>query len=157
MVAFIDSICNAPPSPTPSKSKKKKEGKIRSKPVITLCFDEAHTLTTRNGTSFEEWSMFNELRDALWMLQHLPVFTLFLSTTGKFSQITSVTREDISARIVAGDQILIPPFTDLGFDPIAEIISLDGQWNLEKLTADAYISLLGRPLFVLFVLSEPHL
>ena len=95
--------------------------------------------------------MLNELRHALRTVQNLPVFTLFLSTTGKISQSTSATREDLSARIIAGDLISIPPFTDLGFDHLAQIINLGGEWNLEKLTADAYISLLGRPLFVLFV------
>jgi hypothetical protein len=129
----------------------KQKGKAFSKPVITLCFDEAHTLMTQNGTGLEEWSMFNELRHALRTVQNLPVFTLFISTTGKFSQLTSVTTEDHSSRIIAGELTLISPFTDLGFDHLAKIISLGGEWNLEKLTADAYISLLGRPLFVLFI------
>ena len=142
---------NAPPSPVPSKLKKKQKGKIRAKPIITLCFDEAHTLTKRNGTSSKAWSVFNEFRQMLRTVQNLPVFTLFLSTTGKFSQFTSATREDPSARIIVGDLILIPPFADLGFDHLAQTIGLGGEWNLENLAADDYISLLGRPLFVLFI------
>jgi hypothetical protein len=106
---------------------------------------------TGNGTDLEEWSMFDELRHALRTVQNLPVFTLFLSTMGKISQFTSATTEDHAARIIAGELTLIPPFTDLGFDHLAKIISLGGEWNLEKLTADPYISLLGRPLFVLFI------
>jgi hypothetical protein len=47
----------------------------------------------------------------------------------------------------------IPPFTDLGFDALAQVISLDGKWNLENLTEDSFMSRQGRPLSVLFLFN----
>lgn len=94
--------------------------------------------------------MFDELQDSLLMMQHEPLFTLFISTTAKISQFTSAIGEDSFARGLGGGLKSIPPFTELGFDPLAQVISLDGNWNLENLTEDSYMSRLGRPLSVIF-------
>ena len=118
----------------------------KSVPLVVLAFDEAHTTTQRQKSPVEDWSVFNELRHALRRLHSLPLFSLFLSTTGKISQFASSTEEDISKRVVEGTLVIIPPYTDLGFDPLARIIDLEGSWNLERLTEDAQICSLGRPL-----------
>jgi hypothetical protein len=52
--------------------------------------------------------------------------SLFLSTTGKISQFTSAIDEDLSKRVVEGKLVIIQPYTDLGFDPLANILDLDG-------------------------------
>jgi len=117
-------------------------------PLVVLAFDEAHTTTKRQEENGEEWSVFNELRHVLRRLRDLPLFTLFLSTTSKISQFTSAVGDDLSKRIVDGDLVVIPPYTDLGFDPLASKIAVDGEWDLERLTSDDHISSMGRPLCV---------
>lgn len=115
--------------------------------LVVLAFDEAHTLTERQPTSTgDDWSIFNELRRVLRALNGLPLFSLFLSTTGKVSQFASAAGEDLSMRVVKGDLRIIEPYTDLGFDHLAHKISLDGSWTLERLTEDDQICSLGRPL-----------
>ena len=117
-------------------------------PLVILAADEAHTLTELRQTANGSWSIFNELTDALRGLHNLSLFSLFLSTTGQISQFTSSVQEDRSARVVLGKLVTVQPFTDLGFDLLAHIISLDGTWRLEQLTEDEYICRLGRPLCV---------
>ena len=114
-------------------------------PLIILAFDEAHTLTNREETGYATWSNFSVLRHVLRTLHRFPLFALFLSTTGKISQFTS-SDEDTSKRIIAGDLILIQPFTDLGFDTLAKQVALDGHWDLERVTADSHIVYIARPL-----------
>jgi hypothetical protein len=48
--------------------------------------------------------------------------------------------------VVEGQLVIIQPYTDLGFDPLVNIIALDGL--LERLTDDSQICSLGRPLCV---------
>ena len=40
----------------------------------------------------------------------------------------------------------IQPFTDLGFDMLANNVSLDGSWDLARVADDSHIVYLGRPL-----------
>jgi len=100
----------------------------------------------RQQAAGEEWTVFNELRHALWRLHSLPLFSLFLSTTGKISQFTSAIDEDLSKRVVEGKLVIIQPYTDLGFDPLANVIDLDGSWDLDRLTDDSQMCSQGRPL-----------
>jgi hypothetical protein len=120
-------------------------------PLIILTFDEAHTLTDRVVTDSGTWSNFSALRHVLRALHRFSLFSLFLSTTGKISQFTSAPEEDDSRRIIAGELFLIQPFTDLGFDTLAEKISV-ADLNLEKFIGDSHMVHIGRPLYVL----PPH-
>jgi hypothetical protein len=95
-------------------------------------FNKAHTTTKQHQVAGKDWSVFNELRHTLRRLHGLPLFSLFLSTTGKISQFTSAIEEDLSKRVVKGKLIVIQPYTDLGFDPLACIIAADGLWNLTE-------------------------
>ena len=126
-------------------------------PLVILAFDEAHTLTDREGQREGVWSNFSELRHVLRGLHYLPLFSLFLSTTGKISQFTSAKDEDISKRVINGTLTLIQPFTDLGFDTLATPVSLDGSWDLEKVTTDSHMAHLGRPLYAPFIFTMPIL
>ena len=138
------------------KSKKTSEfGKVGSGPedripLVILAFDEAHTLTDREGDREMAWSNFSELRHVLRALHRFPLFSLFLSTTGKISQFASAKDEDVSRRVIRGQLALIQPFTDLGFDTLAKPVSLEDDWELENVTTDSHIAHLGRPLCVLF-------
>ena len=120
-------------------------------PLVILAFDEAHTLTDREGDREDAWSNFNELRYVLRALHRFPLFSLFLSTTGKISQFTSAEDEDVSRRVTRGQLALIQPFTDLGFDTFANSVSLEDYWYLENVTTGSHIAHLGRPLYVLFI------
>ncbi|KAF8323573.1 hypothetical protein F5887DRAFT_1208074 [Amanita rubescens] len=115
-------------------------------PLVILAFDEAHTLTNRNETGYATWSNLSVLRHVFRALDHFPLFALFLSTTGKISQFISP-GDDTSKRIILGELTLIQPFTDLGFDTLAKQVALDGNWDLERVTADSHIVYMGRPLF----------
>jgi len=91
-----------------------------------------------------------KLRHVLRGLHRFSLFSLFLSTTGKISQFTSAPDEDVSKRILAGELFLIQPFTDLGFDTLAEKISV-ADLNLAAFIGDSHIVHIGRPLYV-----SPH-
>jgi hypothetical protein len=120
-------------------------------PLIVLAFDEAYTLTDQEAGQEAGWSNFSELIHVLRPLHCLPVFSLFLSTTGRISQFRSAAarHEDVSGQVIHGQLALIPPFTDLGFDTLIKPISLEENWDLEKVTTDSHIAHLGRPLYVL--------
>ncbi|KIL67286.1 hypothetical protein M378DRAFT_9526 [Amanita muscaria Koide BX008] len=123
-------------------------------PLVILAFDEAHTLTwpaalaltKREATGYATWSNYSVLRHVLRALHNFPLFALFLSTMGNISQFISP-NEDTSGRIIIGDLKLIQPYTDLGFDTLANKVVLDGHWNLERVTEDSHIVHMGRPLF----------
>ena len=120
-------------------------------PHLILMFDEAHELTRRNiHDPAQTWSMFGELRAALRVLRRQHIFTVFLSTTGSFSQFTPLPEDDISARVPNEGLQLIPPYCDLGFDLVAihsgPKVKLDGSWTLAEVTTDEHMSRYGRPL-----------
>ncbi len=102
-------------------------------------------MTNREETHNATWSNFSVLRHVLRALCHFPLFTLFLSTTGKISRFTPPV-QDTSKRIAEHDLNLIRPFTDLGLDTLAEQVDVGGGWNLEQVTDDAHIVNMGRPL-----------
>lgn len=158
LALFLQSALDESPSPSPirAKAQGKQKAKPRdSDPLVVLPFDEAHTTTKRHRVAGEEWSVYNEIRHALRRLHSLRLFSLFLSTTGKISQFTSADEEDLSKRVVEGKLVVIQPYTDLGFDPLARIITADGSWTLERLTADSQTCSLGRPLYVPLVSVIP--
>jgi len=111
-------------------------------PLVILAFDEAHTLINRNETGYATWSNLSVLRHVFRALYHFPLFALFLSTTSEISS----PDEDTLKRITNGDSILIQPFIDLCFDTLANQVALDGNWDLERVTADSHIVRMGRPL-----------
>jgi hypothetical protein len=114
-------------------------------PLIILAFDEAHTLTDGEETPSATWSNFSNMRHVLRALYRFPLFSVFLSTTGKISQFTSP-EHDKSGRIFHRNLSLIQPFTDLGFDTLANKVILDSTCDLERVTDDLHIVYLGRPL-----------
>jgi hypothetical protein len=117
-------------------------------PYVLLAVDEGHVMTLPKTTTDTQtvWSNFTELRHALRGLQHVPIFSLFMSTTGKISQFTPAPGDDHSRRIFLHELILIQPFTAVGFDPLAKLVSIEDGWNLEELTSDFHIAHLGRPM-----------
>ncbi|KAH9052552.1 hypothetical protein EDB87DRAFT_1692195 [Lactarius vividus] len=109
-------------------------------------FDEAHLLTT----PFDEndRSNFVELRRALQTFSTAPLFTFFLSTTGKVSQFTPPCGYDNSNHMNDGRLKIPHPFIYLGFDQL--MISrkiLDTYKTLLDVTSLDCIAHMGRPLW----------
>ncbi|KAF8325609.1 uncharacterized protein EI90DRAFT_3072219 [Cantharellus anzutake] len=113
-------------------------------PVLCLAFDEAHTLTTPNPGG--DPIPFTSLRRALRALRTFPIWSLFLSTTGKSDQFSPPSHLDPSSRILKGELVSIKPFSALGFDHMAK--EFDGVMTLDNVTELSYRLSLGRPLWL---------
>ena len=98
-------------------------------------------MITTNGI---QWSQFSALRRALCAIRLFPVWSLFLSTTGK--QFAPAPVLDYSNRIVEGRLIILTPFSALGFDLLAEMLSYNGSYALSHVSSLIYKLSLGRPL-----------
>jgi hypothetical protein len=161
-----ETILNTQGSPTPSavsrqgthpttRSSANEAKPAEEEPYVILEFDEAHTLTLRQGAAPLDWSNFSELRRALRSLYHSSLFTLFLSTTGKITLFVSSKDRDLSTRIMEGELHLIEPFTNLGFDQLAikikeenseEAVLGEEKWTLNRVVTDNHICHYGRPM-----------
>lgn len=67
------------------------------RPLVILAFDEAHVLTDIPPN--KPWKLFSELRRILRQISMHPIFSLFLSTAGRFNLFSPVTRSDPSLRV----------------------------------------------------------
>ncbi len=112
---------------------------------VFIVFDEAHLLTVpfKNGGG----SNFVELRWALQTFRTAPLFTFFLSTTGKVSQFTLPRGYDRSNRMNDGELRIPHPFIYLGFDQLMVCRKiLDKYKTLDAITSLDCIAHMGRPL-----------
>jgi len=118
-------------------------------PVLFLAFDEAHTLSEsfHDKESDSDWTPFASLRRALRSTRSFPIWSLFLSTTGKSDQFPPPPRLDKSGRIIRGELHSVIPYSALGFDQVAR----KGHENmtLEDLVAIEFRLAMGRPLSVI--------
>ena len=132
-----DSICS-----------KTKDGMKR--PLVVLAFDEAHHLTEFQDN--RNWSIYSELRRCLCQLIGIPIFTLFLSTAGKFRLFSPDTGRqwDTSSRVMLGTKWVLPPITETGFGQFA-LPAIENQTTLDNVVEDRWICRLGRPLCVFLV------
>ena len=115
-------------------------------PTLLLTFDEAHAIAKMNTTNGIQWSQFSALRRALRAIRLFPVWSLFLSTTGKLEQFAPAPVLDDSNRIVEGRPIILTPFSALGFDLLAEVLSSQESYALSYVSSLTYKLSLGRPL-----------
>lgn len=122
----------------PSKATKKM-------PLVFIMFDEAHSLTKpfHSGTSRND---FVELRRVLSVLNNVSLFTIFLSTTGKFSQFTPPRGQDPSNRMNYGSFKIPLPFIYLGFDQLVSQRVFGDYTTIEQVTSLECIAQMGRPL-----------
>jgi hypothetical protein len=115
-------------------------------PLVVLAFDEAHVLSIeKHQFDTGYFSKFSELRRALRALNELPIFSVFLSTSGKIQNITPRAEFDGSGRVQKSDLVLLPPFTELGFDQMVRQIS-NGDLTIEEVSTVMFMALFGRPL-----------
>jgi hypothetical protein len=115
-------------------------------PKIILAFDEAQTISEMIRTNGAQWSKLSALRHALRALRVFPIWSVFLSTTGKLPQFTPAPAKERSDRLVKGLLFVLTPFTALGFDLLAKKVSFDGKHTLEDVASLEYRLSYGRPL-----------
>ncbi|KIM51726.1 hypothetical protein SCLCIDRAFT_1224182 [Scleroderma citrinum Foug A] len=114
------------------------------RPLVVISFDESHILT--DNPRDERWTLFSELRRVLRGMVDLPVFSLFLSTAGRFHRFTPEKRLDPSGRIANSILCVLHPISEISFDDIAFPASEDTVM-LDRVVEMDWISHLGRPLF----------
>jgi hypothetical protein len=114
-------------------------------PLVILAFDESHTLT--DTPRDKSWTVFSELRRVLGELVDLPIFSLFLSTTGKFHLFSPEIRSDPSRRAANRNLPLLHPISEISFDDLA-YPAMEDQIMLSQVVRTDWISHLGRPLYV---------
>jgi hypothetical protein len=115
------------------------------RPLVVLAFDEADTLTD-NPPEQEYWNLFSELRQVLRQIQYLPIFSLFISTAGRFDKFSPDIHSD-SARAREPDNRPLGPISEISFDDIA-YPALKGTITMDSVVKIGWISHLGRPLYV---------
>jgi len=117
-------------------------------PILFLAFDEAHTLSEAyyDKEIDTQWTAFTSLRRALRSTRSFPIWSLFLSTTGKSDQFAPP-HLDGSGRIIRGELHNVMPYSAVGFDQVA----MKGHENttLEDVVDILFRLALGRPLYVL--------
>jgi hypothetical protein len=124
----------------------KDEARKTLPPLVILAFDEAHVLSAeKHECDTGYFSKFSELRRALRALNALPMFSVFLSTTGAIQNITPRPEFDTSGRVQKSEFLLLPPFTELGFDQMVRPID-DGALTIEEVSSIGFMACFGRPL-----------
>ncbi|KAI0291938.1 hypothetical protein B0F90DRAFT_306131 [Multifurca ochricompacta] len=113
---------------------------------IYISFDEAHSLTTPFGE--HDWrSPFSELCRALQMLRKRPMWSFFLSTTGKITQFSQPRSVDASIRVRQGELLIPRPYIYLGFDQLMLTRKISRYNTLKDVTSLECIAHMGRPLW----------
>ncbi|KZT22737.1 hypothetical protein NEOLEDRAFT_1137521 [Neolentinus lepideus HHB14362 ss-1] len=111
-----------------------------STPLVILEFDEAHVLTKPQSSVYmgPVWSSFGELRRVLRAFSKLPLFSLFLSTSGQIETLVPSASRFRS----------IYSFTNVGFDHLAIKLSLIQDIpTVERITSTEHLCHYGRPLW----------
>ena len=112
---------------------------------VFIAFDEAHTLADSFDDTHE--SRFVVLRRILGSLSSAPLFSFFLSTTGKITQFGQPRGQDASDRINDGSLATPRPYIYLGFDQLMQSRKiLARQTTLDDVVSLECVAHMGRPL-----------
>lgn len=114
------------------------------RPLLIFSFDESHILTDTPKDA--GWTLFVELRRTLRELVDLPIFSLFLSTVGRFHLFSPEIRSDPSTRVAKADLVPLNPITEVSFDDLA-FPAKEDTVTLGRVVQVDWISHLGRPLY----------
>jgi hypothetical protein len=125
-------------------------GEGSRRPLVILSFDESHILTDIPKRS--RWTLFSELRRILREIIDHPIFSLFLSTAGKFHLFSPEIRSDPSGRVTNHELSPLHPISEICFDDIA-YPAKENTVSLDRVVTTDWISHLGRPLYVHFTYS----
>jgi hypothetical protein len=119
--------------------------KCADEPLVIICWDESHSLNDQiNG---QAWTRLSELRRALRKIRDLPIFSVFLSTAGKFDLFPDIQFES-SNRITSHTLHRFSPITEVGFDEFAAKVSPNGESLLTQVASTDHMAHLGRALWV---------
>ncbi len=121
--------------------------KLPRQPLIILAFDEAHLLT--NNPSNEPWTFFSELHRILHQTSDQPIFSLFISTAGRFQLFSPSTGSDPSAWIRGSTLLPLDPIMEIHFDVLAHKAK-ENTVMLDMVMSMDWMSHLGCPLYVQF-------
>lgn len=113
---------------------------------IFITFDEAHTLKDSSTYNDSKESRFISLRRVLHALRSEPLFSFFLSTTGKVAQFGPSRSKDESNRINDGILVSPRPYIFVGFDQLMGDYKFREGQTLDYVTSLRFIAHLGRPL-----------
>ncbi|TFK53301.1 hypothetical protein OE88DRAFT_1724200 [Heliocybe sulcata] len=119
-----------------------------TEPLVVFSLDESHALTTTqcHELTEREWSVFSEISRTLCTVKNYPIFTLFLSTRGKFQDFSLDPSLDRSSRVIMQPYSALPTITEIVFDELAQPAGA-GSFTLERVSGDEFMCHLGRPLF----------
>jgi hypothetical protein len=95
----------------------------------------------------KNWSLFSELRRTLRGMVYDPIFSLFLTTAGRFQLFSPEIQSDPSNRVINNDLIPLPPISEASFDNLA-LPARESMVTLHRVTQMDWIARLGRPLCV---------
>jgi hypothetical protein len=99
--------------------------------------------------------LFSELRRVLREIIDHPIFSLFLSTAGRFHLFSPEIRSNHSNRITNHELTPLHPISEICFDEIA-YPAKEYTVSLDRVVKTDWISHLGRPLYVHFTYSFPE-
>ena len=116
-------------------------------PLVILAFDESYLLTDLPKRC--NWTLFSELRRTLRGIVDQAIFTLFLSTAGRFHLFSPEIQSDPSRRVTDSDLHPLDPISEIGFDDLG-FPAKKGTVSLDRVVETDWISRLGRPLYVHF-------
>ncbi|KIL57882.1 hypothetical protein M378DRAFT_357000 [Amanita muscaria Koide BX008] len=120
-------------------------------PLIILAYDEAHGLSfPKNEDKPTAPTAHSQHRQVIRGLRKLPIFSLFLSTTGKVHDHTPPPKYYSSDRLMILTLRLLAPFSALGFDQMvkAHPFTADGQnFGINDVSKVGFMVLFGRPLW----------
>ncbi|KAH9977426.1 hypothetical protein BJV74DRAFT_156499 [Russula compacta] len=94
----------------------------------------------------DRWTLFSELRRVLRHISNRAIFSLFLSTAGRFNLFSPEIRSDPSARIQNSSLTLLDPITEISFDNLA-YDAPEGQIMLNRVVGMDWMCHLDRQLF----------
>jgi hypothetical protein len=115
------------------------------RPLVIFAFDEAHIFT--DNPPNKPWNLFSELRRILRQISMHPIFSLFLSTAGRFNLFSPVARSDPSNRVRDASFPDLDPITEISFDDLAYDLR-PGTVTLGQVVEMDWMCHLGRPLYV---------
>jgi hypothetical protein len=102
------------------------------RPLVVLAFDEADTLT--DNPREQNWNLFTELHRILRQIHHYQIFSLFISTAGRFNKFSP-------------DVHPLCPISEISFDDLA-LPALKDTVMMQKVVEIDWMVHLGRPLYV---------
>ncbi|KAH9021391.1 hypothetical protein EDB85DRAFT_1895706 [Lactarius pseudohatsudake] len=115
---------------------------------VFVAFDEAHTLADSFDNIRKHESRFVVLQRILNFLSSEPLFSFFLSTTGKITQFGQPHGQDTSNCINDGELTMPCPYIHLGFDQLMQNQKILNRWTtLEHVISLECVVHMGRPLW----------